>query len=691
MSLTNFLSLAREYVTKERDAELEEAREYGRNPPSPLARLRVIDTTPGFRANEALVALAPTDGSRLTLDASELSCGDIVEIRLRTLTSSGKSSVLRVATRRVGGKDDERKTSRTAASSGQAGLPLKGLVWRMTGKVITVAVAALYEYDDEYLDTIMKQSISLVRMFNNETYYRMERVLRDMEALENGDNPVLDVLFRGKKEPSLNQDIQAKVKQAISEKEIQSFFNVKQLAAIELAVCADEIALIHGPPGTGKTRCIAESIYQCVQLRKERILAIAPSNIAADHLVETLAERYPYKLRLVRVGNPTRMSSAVIENSLEALVDDNFRGIGRDIRKDIDTLQRGLRRRGQNRKDRGNMKRALRELFQELKTRERSATKFVLRMAHVVVTTCAGVAHRALANEKFDSVFIDESAQALEPIAWIGILRSRRCVLAGDNCQLAPVTRSELGMKLSKNGELTVFERAQRVLPVSFKVLLVRQYRMNQIICQWSNETMYRNALETDTSVASILPKDLCLNNHDTSASPLFAADLSSPIIFIDTAGCDFEESNEDDLGISHSRRVSKQNTGEANIVVAHVESLLAAGIAEQSIKVIAPYSAQVRKLKTLLSENVEVATVDGFQGRESDIIVLSLVRSNSKRDVGFVADHRRLNVALTRAKRQVCLIGDSATIASSPLLASLLEYVEKRTLGDYRSAWSYA
>jgi superfamily I DNA and/or RNA helicase len=338
------------------------------------------------------------------------------------------------------------------------------------------------------------------------------------------------------------------------------------------------------------------------------------------------------------------------------------------------------------------------------------------------VTTCAGSADRKLYNLRrfesgateehgecpFDVCFLDEAAQAIEPLAWCALLRARRCVLAGDDCQLPPTIMTEMDDIRRAAMELTGFSRAKRVLGSTGLHLLRRQYRMHAVIGQFSSELFYDRKLVHDDAVADRSLADMVTGRTPAQTDALaFPTDLSAAIIFIDTCGCDYYETTErsgrqlmdakgsttigDDTG-------SRLNEGEAGLVRDHIENLLEAGVAPSEISVITPYAAQCRRLRNLLCDgiyaDIECGTVDSYQGRENEAIVFSATRSSEhggKDGVGFLGDARRFNVALTRAKRSFTLIGDSATLANGhPILARFIEYVERRTLADYRSAFSY-
>jgi ATP-dependent RNA/DNA helicase IGHMBP2 len=445
--------------------------------------------------------------------------------------------------------------------------------------------------------------------------------------------------------------------------------NPPQQAAVRFALSAQDVAILHGPPGTGKTTTLAEVIYQAVA-RGDRVLACAPSNTAVDNLLEKLVAMMP---SVIRVGHPARVFEALRGHTLDELVaDDPSAAVITDMRREVEQLMRAASKdfRGRD----GHRRR--RELFAEagqlrgqIRTFERSVIRSVLDSADVVCTTTT-VDDDLLGDRKFDLVAVDESCQCTEQGAWQAVLRADRLILAGDHCQLPPTVLSDdasrEGMRRSlmqrlieREGE-TVFRR------------LIVQYRMHQDIMNFSSTSFYEGSLIADTSVKSHRLCDL----PGVQETPL----TSTPIELIDTAGAEFVEELEPD-------GESKLNVKEAELIVRFVRELIDAGVTAQQIAVIAPYAAQVRWLRNKLDlPELEIDTVDGFQGREKEAVLLTMVRSNDRSEIGFLADTRRTNVAMTRARRKLIVVGDSATLGSHRFYAAMLEYFE--TAGAYRSVW---
>jgi predicted DNA helicase len=307
------------------------------------------------------------------------------------------------------------------------------------------------------------------------------------------------------------------------------------------------------------------------------------------------------------------------------------------------------------------MEREARALFAEARQREDRAEADVLERADVVLATLTGLETPALRGRRFELAVIDEATQAVEPAAYLALLRAERGVLAGDHLQLAPTV---LSIAAQKGGLATsLFERIALAQPPAM-VTLREQYRMNDAILRYPNEALYGGALRSHPSVASHAIDD-------------------APLEVIDTAGRGFEEDTPE-------ASESKANEGEAALAAAEVERILEKGVAPADIAVIAPYEAQVQRLRQLLAsrldQGMEIDTVDGFQGREKEAVVVTLVRSNEEGEVGFLADIRRMNVALTRARKKLVVIGDSATVCRHPFYEGFFQMAEKT--GAWRSAW---
>ncbi len=449
-----------------------------------------------------------------------------------------------------------------------------------------------------------------------------------------------------------------------------SRLNESQEQAVRLALSARDVALVHGPPGTGKTTTLVEIIRQAVA-RGQKVLACAASNLAVDNLLEKLVAAGE---KAIRLGHPARVLPELQEHTLDLLVDahPDVR-LARRLVKEAQALRASAAKYTRAKPPPG-AKQAMRqeagELMADARRLEQQVVDYLLDSSTVLCATLTGLDDGLLGDRRFDLVVIDEAAQATEPACWIPLLRGERLVLGGDHCQLPPTVVSD---EAARDGLATsLMERLAVRLGPTIASQLTVQYRMHEQIMQFSSQEFYNGTLIADDVVQQHVLADL----------PEVAADefTSSPLLFRDTAGAGYDEEQEAD-------GASLLNAQEADVVVQVVERLAAAGVPAPDIAVITPYAAQARLLRERLNAlDVEVDTVDGFQGREKETVVVSLVRSNATGQIGFLADVRRMNVALTRARRKLVVIGDSSTIANHPFYARLLEHFEQS--GAYGTVW---
>lgn len=456
------------------------------------------------------------------------------------------------------------------------------------------------------------------------------------------------------------------------EVEFASKLNQSQQSAVRFALSARDVAVLHGPPGTGKTTTLAEVVYQSVA-RGERVLACAPSNTAVDNLLEKLVPLVP---NVVRVGHPARVFESLRGHTLdEQVADDPSADVIKEMRREVEQLMRAASR--DHRGRHGGRRR--RELYAEagrlrgqIRGFERSVIRSVLDAADVICTTTT-IDDDLIGNRDFDLVVLDESCQCTEPGVWQAALRGQRIVFAGDHCQLPPTVLSEQAARQGMRQSL--MQRLIEREGESVYRRLIVQYRMHQQIMHFSSQMFYESSLRADDSVATHRLCDL----PGVTASPL----TETPLELIDTAGAEFTEQREPD-------GESKLNPREAELIVQLVDELRQAGLVNEQLAIIAPYAAQVRRLRDSLPDSgLEIDTVDGFQGREKEAVLLTMVRSNDAGEIGFLSDTRRTNVALTRARRKLVVVGDSATLGSHPFYAALLEYFESQ--GAYHSVWERA
>ncbi|MFL5321648.1 MAG: AAA domain-containing protein [Myxococcaceae bacterium] len=498
---------------------------------------------------------------------------------------------------------------------------------------------------------------------NDVSFERATNALRRMAAREKGQERRTRELLLGNEPPRFDNKVSFEPSREL---------NPEQKEAVELALAAQDFFLVHGPPGTGKSHVLAEVAVQAAKAGA-RILCTAASNAAVDHLLDLCLRS---GLRSVRVGHPARVSPLLQEHTLDLLVEEHpDRKISRDLFDDAFELlgyARRQRTQGRSRERFANARESKAEaqkLFDDARRLERNAVSAILSKAQVICATCTALDGAAIAHEEFDLCLFDEATQATEPVSMIPYLRSTKVIMAGDPLQLPPTILSE---KAAKEGlGVSLFERLLKDHGDGVKRMLKEQYRMNERIMSFPSQKTYGGELRAHPSVAHRELNELLTKKLD-----------APPVLFLDTAGKGFDEQQEESSQ-------SLFNEGEAALVRARVEELQAAGMPTRELAVITPYAAQARYLRERIpNEEIEVDTVDAFQGREKDAILVSFVRSNLEQKLGFLTDLRRLNVLLTRPRRHLFLVGDSATLSSHPFYAALLEHVQKDE--GYRSAWEW-
>ncbi len=451
--------------------------------------------------------------------------------------------------------------------------------------------------------------------------------------------------------------------------------NADQNRAVQLAVSAKDVALIHGPPGTGKTTTLAQAIKFVVDSEKQ-VLVCTPSNTSVDLLVEKLSAEC---LDVLRIGHPARISEVAISRSMDARIaaHPSFRELRAVRKKSVELREMALKyKRNYGRSERQQRQLLLQEvrsLRDEADLIERYIVQSLLDTAQVVISTLVGSNHYLLKSKTFKTLFIDEAAQSLEPACWIPMLKAERVIMAGDHQQLPPTVKSfEAGQK---GLNYTLFERLMNTNTAD--VMLTMQYRMHQHIMSFPSEYFYKGQLIAAPNIRE-------------------RSSLTGTVVeFVDTAGCGFTEQ-------VNPKTLSTGNPEEAELLSKHLDLLLSELydpplLSGLSIGVIAPYSAQVdilqEKLVSIvenyeLGDSLSVNTVDSFQGQERDIVYISLTRSNDKGEIGFLKNIRRMNVAITRAKLKLVVIGDSATLGSDRFYSAMIDYFQ--SLGAYHSAFEY-
>ena len=442
------------------------------------------------------------------------------------------------------------------------------------------------------------------------------------------------------------------------------YLNRTQEDAVNKVLRAKDVAIVHGPPGTGKTTTLVEAIYETLR-RENQVLVCAQSNMAVDWISEKLVDR---GVNVLRIGNPTRVNDKMLsftyERRFEAHPDYEMLWA---IRKAIREL-------------RANRKRGGDKYHQKMDRLKERATELEVRInaqlfgeARVIACTLVGSANRLLEGQKFGTLFIDEAAQALEAACWIPIRRASRVILAGDHCQLPPTIKSDAALKAGLGK--TLMERIVDNKP-EVVTLLKMQYRMNEEIMRFSSDWFYHNQVESAPEVKfrSIL-------------------DLDIPMSWIDTSQFELPESEE---GLFKEQFVGESfgriNKAEAELTLMALETYFNKIGKERilderiDVGVISPYRAQVQYLRRLVKQKeffkpfrhlISVNTVDGFQGQERDIILISLVRANDEGQIGFLRDLRRMNVAITRARMKLIILGDASTLTQHPFYKKLYEYID--------------
>ena len=548
---------------------------------------------------------------------------------------------------------------------------LTGTVTEKGARFIKVA------FDKRVPKWAIKKKVRLDLYANDITFRRMEDNLNHLSL--KGKNALEYIL--NERNPKKNRDVPYIAY-------IDENLNDSQKEAIENALSCENFFLIHGPFGTGKTRTLVELISQETR-QGHKVLATAESNAAVDNILERLMDNK--KLTLTRLGHPQRVSKHNITQTLAYKAENHklnkkikkiHKKIDNMIEKrkvhtkptpqyrrgygDYDILHMASKGKGGRGISSDKMKsmakwieinQEIDEAHDEIKRIENRMIKDIIDSSDVILATNSSSALEAIARVKFDVAIIDEASQATIPSVLIPIAKAHRFILAGDHKQLPPTIISDRAGALSK----TLFEELIRMYPFKSQLLDI-QYRMNSLLMKFPNEEFYNNGLKSDSSVDDINIRDILDSHQDEEA-----------LLFIDTSNIlDNRERH-----LKDSKSII--NEIEAEIAIRIADDYLNDGVGEEDIGIISPYADQVK----IIQENtpIEVKTVDGFQGREKEIIIISTVRSNDNGNIGFLSDLRRLNVAITRAKRKLIIIGNIDTLITNPTYERLIKFCEEENL----------
>ncbi|MGM9475611.1 AAA domain-containing protein [Pedobacter sp. GSP4] len=541
---------------------------------------------------------------------------------------------------------------------------IEGIITHQSGTRMKISFRV-----DELPDWTRDGKLGVDLLFDNNSYDEMQNALKQATHLaENeSENKLIRILTKGEK-PSFGGE---------EKFIIPNTLNGSQQLAVNKIVAADHLAIVHGPPGTGKTTTLVHAIQALAKHSNQKILVVAPSNTAVDLLTEKLSAA---GLNVIRVGNPARVSERLQAATLDHQM------AGHPEMKTIKALKKQASeyknmahkyKRSFGKAEREQRKALFDEahkIGKEVEKTEQYIMDNLFTKAQIITATLVGANHYTVKSLKYNTIVIDEAGQALEPACWIPILKAQKVILAGDHFQLSPTIKSN---EAAKNGlSNTLLEKTASLHPEAV-VLLNEQYRMNKHIMGYSSKVFYNNELKAHHTVA-----DHVLFEFDTA------------INFIDTAGCSFDEKMDG---------TSTTNPDEAAFLVKHLSNLISNLPAVQllnqfpSIAIVSPYKQQVQILNALIRENdtltayrdkISVNTIDSFQGQERDVVYISLTRSNAEGSIGFLADTRRMNVAMTRARKKLVVIGDSSTLSKSKFYAEFIQYTE--ALNAYHSAWEF-
>lgn len=521
--------------------------------------------------------------------------------------------------------------------------PVKGILISLDGKVGEFRLFA-----PDFPDWIEDDGVGIKLAPDQRTTTIMKTALKELE-----NNKELYTLFEEFHDVSFQKKNPSVITPA-SYDFYNKYLNESQQRAVTAITQNEKITIVHGPPGTGKTTTLIEAILQLTKTG-EKVLVSAPSNTAVDNIAKGLIAK---NVRVLRVGNTSKVDETIFSHTPEGRLANG--GQQKEI-KDLKIRAEQFRKMAlkykrsygkAEREQRNLLLKEVKSIRSEIKKIQAYNEARLFTEAEVILGTPIGLYDAKINHIKFHTLLIDEAGQCIEPLAWCIFPLANKYVLAGDHLQLPPTVLSNEAVQMGFNQSMLEIA----IKTVSDVYLLNTQYRMRQAIAEFSGNYFYNGLLLSAPHLA---------NN-------------GSHINFIDTAGSGYNETQGDN-------GMSLQNEGELTIAQKLIET---EALDISSTAFISPYAGQVAAAKELLPKQMRISTIDSFQGQEKETIIISLVRSNDDGDIGFLRDYRRMNVALTRAKEQLFVIGDSATIGADAFYNSFLGYVEKH--GNYKTVWEF-